>query len=52
MKAWKFGAAQIAYVLRQAEEATAIGDVCRAAGINEAIPKIGGRSMAGCCRLR
>ena len=28
--------AQIAYVLRQAEEGTAIGEVCRSAGISEA----------------
>jgi putative transposase len=36
MKASKFSEAQIAYVLRQAEEGTAIGEVCRSAGISEA----------------
>jgi putative transposase len=28
--------AQIAFILRQAEEATAVGDLCRKAGISEA----------------
>lgn len=32
----KFSEAQIAYILRQAEEGTAIGEVCRSAGISEA----------------
>lgn len=36
MKASKFSEAQIAYVLRQAKEGTAIGEVCRSAGISEA----------------
>jgi putative transposase len=36
MKASKFSEAQIAYILRQAEEGTAIGEVCRKAGISEA----------------
>ena len=36
MKASKFSEAQIAFVLRQAEEGTAIGDVCRKAGVSEA----------------
>ena len=36
MKKSKFTDAQIAFVLRQAEEGTAIGDVCRKAGISEA----------------
>ena len=36
MKASKFSEAQIAFVLRQAEEGTAIGEVCRKAGISEA----------------
>lgn len=36
MKASKFSETQIAYVLRQAEEGTAIGEVCRSAGISEA----------------
>ncbi len=36
MKASKFSEAQIAFVLKQAEDGTAIGDVCRKAGISEA----------------
>ena len=36
MKASRFSESQIAYVLRQAEEGTAIGEVCRSAGISEA----------------
>jgi putative transposase len=36
MKTSKFSEAQIAYILRQAEEGTAIGEVCRKAGVSEA----------------
>ena len=36
MKASKFTAAQIAFVLKQADEGTAIAEVCRKAGISEA----------------
>src|SRR5271170_3393795 len=36
MKKSKFTESQIAFVLRQAEEGTGIGEVCRKAGINEA----------------
>jgi putative transposase len=36
MKTSKFSEAQIAYILRQAEDGTAIGEVCRSAGISEA----------------
>jgi putative transposase len=36
MKRSKFTEAQIAYILHQAEEGTAIGEVCRKAGISEA----------------
>jgi len=36
MKKSKFTDAQIAFVLRQAKEGTAIGEVCRKAGISEA----------------
>jgi putative transposase len=36
MKASKFSKAQIAFVLTQAEDGTAIGEVCRKAGISEA----------------
>ena len=36
MKKSKFSEAQIAFVLRQAEEGTAVAEVCRKAGISEA----------------
>ncbi len=36
MKRSKFMEAQIAFILRQAEEGTAVGEVCRKAGISEA----------------
>lgn len=36
MKRSKFSEGQIAFILRQAEEGTAIGEVCRKAGISEA----------------
>ena len=36
MKRSKFTEAQIAFILRQAEEGTAVGEVCRNAGISEA----------------
>jgi len=36
MKRSKFSEAQIAFILRQAEEGPAIGEVCRKAGISEA----------------
>ncbi len=36
MRISRFTEAQIAFVLRQAEEGTAIGEVCRKAGISEA----------------
>lgn len=36
MKTSRFSEAQIAFILRQAEEGTAIGEVCRKAGISEA----------------
>jgi putative transposase len=36
MKRSKFTEAQIAFILGQAEEGTAIGEVCRKAGISEA----------------
>jgi putative transposase len=36
MKASKFTEAQIAFVLRQAEEGTPIAEVCRKAGISDA----------------
>jgi putative transposase len=36
MEAGKFSEAKIAFVLKQAEDGTAIGEVCRKAGIFEA----------------
>jgi putative transposase len=36
MKRSKFSEAQIAFILRQAEEGTVVGEVCRKAGISEA----------------
>jgi len=36
MKASKFSEAQIAFVLKQAEDGTAISEVCRKVGISEA----------------
>lgn len=36
MKKSKFTESQIAFILRQAEEGTAISEVCRKAGISEA----------------
>ena len=36
MKKTKFSEGQIAFILRQAEEGTAISEVCRKAGISEA----------------
>ena len=35
MKRTKFSEQQIAFILRQAEEGTAVGEVCRKAGISE-----------------
>lgn len=36
MKRSKFSEAQIAFVLKQAEDGTTIGEVCRRAGISDA----------------
>ena len=36
MKSSKFTEAQVAFVLKQAEDGTPIGEVCRKAGIAEA----------------
>ena len=36
MKASRFSEAQIGFVLRQAEDGTSVGEVCRKAGISEA----------------
>jgi putative transposase len=46
MKRSKFTEAQIAFILRQGEEGTAVGEICRKAGISEARTTIGARSTA------
>ena len=57
MKRSKFTEAQIAFVLRQAEEGTKVEEVCRKAGISEAIfynwrKKYGGLMPSEMKRLR
>src|SRR5262252_1921473 len=57
MKRSKFTEAQIAFILRQAEEGTAVGEVCRKAGISEATyynwrKKYGGLMPSEMKRLR
>jgi putative transposase len=52
MKRSKFSAGQIAYILRQAEEGTAIGEVCRKAGISEATFYAWRKKYAGLMRRR
>ena len=57
MKRSKFTEAQIAFVLRQAEEGTAVGEVCRKVGISEATyynwrKKYGGLMPSEMKRLR
>ena len=44
MKKSKFTEAQIAFVLKQADEGTAVAEVCRKAGISDAtgLPQLGG----------
>lgn len=37
MKKSKFSEAQIAFVLKQAEDSTSVGEVCRKTGISEAM---------------
>ena len=57
MKRSKFTEAQIAFVLKQAEEGTAVGEVCRKSGISEATfynwrKKYGGLMPSEMKRLR
>ena len=52
MKASKFSEAQIAFVLKQAEDGTAIGEVCRKAGISEATFYIWRKKYAGLMPLK
>ena len=51
MTASRFSEAQIAFILRQAEEGTAIGEVCREAGISEATFCNGRKRYAGLAPL-
>jgi putative transposase len=44
MKKSRFSEQQIAFVLRQAEEGTAVAEVCRKAGISE-VPSTTGLSL-------
>ncbi len=50
MKRSKFTEAQIAFILRQAEEGTAVAEVCRKAGISDATFYIYGR-LSRCKRF-
>src|SRR5262245_54383323 len=57
MKRSKFTEAQIAFILRQGEEGTAVGEICRKAGISEATyyswrKKYGGLTPTEMKRLR
>jgi transposase-like protein len=51
MKRSKLTEAQIAFILRQPEEGTAVGEVCRKAGISEAT-YYNWRPLFGCCKTR
>ncbi len=52
MKASKFTQAQIAFVLKQAEDGTPIGEVCRKAGISDTTLYNWRKNMPGGCRPR
>ena len=53
MKRSKFTEAQIAFILRQGKEGTAVGEICRKAGISEAWrKKYGGLTPSEIKRLR
>ena len=57
MKASKFSEAQIAFVLKQAEDGVSVGEVCRKHGVSKATffkwrSKYGGASVADVKRLR
>lgn len=47
MKRSKFPEAQIAFVLRQVDDGTSVGKVCRKAGISEPNTIIGTKSTPG-----
>ena len=50
MKTSKFTEAQIAFILKQAEEGMAVAEVCRKAGISDATFYNWRKKYAGCCR--
>jgi len=57
MKRSKFSEAQIAFILKQAEEGTAVAEVCRKAGISDATfynwrKRYGGLMLSEVKRLR
>ena len=52
MKKSNFTESQIVFILKQAEDGTAISEVCRKAGISDAAFYIGARNMQACYRLR
>ncbi len=52
MKRSKFSEAQIAFVLKQAEDGTTIGEVCRKAGISDATFYAWRKKYAGLMPLR
>ena len=47
MKRSKFSEAQIAFILRQADEGTSVGEVCRKAGYRMRPSTTGASAMAG-----
>ena len=47
MKRSKFTEAQIAFILKQAEDGTSVGEVCRKAGISEATFYVWRKRYAG-----
>jgi putative transposase len=52
MKRSKFSDQQIAFVLRQAEEGTAVVEVCGKAGLARVRSTNGANKLAGSCPLR
>ena len=50
MKKSRFSEQQIAFALRQAEEGTAVAEVCRKAGISEAFMRVGPWVICYTCR--
>ena len=64
MKRSKFSEAQIAFVLKQADDGTSVGEVCRKAGISEAtyynwrkkyaglMPSVPGEQSSAACASR